>query len=155
MMNRTEKISLCNRFMDRVAYLLDPYFELMDSCNQDISRYLIPSGSRSEVSYYGKPDMSLRFSDHWNWFSSLKKCNDPNYVQCRSLDMPWVRKREDPEMATQPRYGIQVCIYEKATGCYHHVYGDKFNRHTRKWTWIETDPVRLATDIMMKLGLEV
>ena len=144
-MTRAKKLAKCTDFMNCVAYLLKDSYEMLPSCNHDISQYLIPIGTKNELSYYEKPDRSLRFSDHWNWFASKKRCSDLTLVQCRSLDIPWVRKREEPEAATKPRYGIQVCIYDAKTKCYHHVYGDKFDRHTRKWTWIEADPVNLAT----------
>ena len=155
MLNRERKIELCNDFLNRVAYLLGYHYELLPSCNHDISRYLIPSGSKSELSYYGKPHMSLRFSDHWNWFASDKKCSDPNLVQCRSMDMPWARHREMADKSTKPRYGFQVAIYDKTTGCYYHVYGEKFDRQTKTWSWVENDPAKVAADIMRHFGWEV
>lgn len=155
MLNRQQKIEKCQVFLARLAYLLGYHYELLPSCNHDFSRYLIPSGSKNELSYYGKPDMSFRLSDHWNWYSSLTKCSDPGMVQCRSLDMPWVRKREKEGKATEPRYGIQVALFDAATGCYHHVFGEKFNRKTKTWSWVEGDPVAVATDIMQKRGIAV
>ena len=148
-LSKEEKLILCGNFICSLAYMLGPSYELMPSCNNDVSRYLIPAGTKDEVSYYGKPDKSFRFSDHWNWFSSNKKCTDENMVQCRSLDMPWVRRREQPGKATKPRFGIQVCIYDAATKCYHHVFGDKFDRKTKIWTWIDdVDIVKLTNDIL-------
>ena len=134
------KKDACSNFFNKLSTLLSDTYEVLESCNQDFSRYLIPHGTSDQVTYHGKPLKSFRISDHWNWFSNLRKCPDPNYVQCRSLDMPWCRKREkgDP-MATKPRFGIQVCI-QLEDGCYHHVYGDKFNRKTKTWKWIETRP---------------
>ena len=63
----------CRNFINAVDYYLEDY-EIMDSCNHDASQYLIPKGTEHLVTYYGKPDASLRFSDHWNWFASSKRC---------------------------------------------------------------------------------
>ena len=149
--SKLEKLTLCGNFIASLAYLLWPRYELLPSCNRDISRYLIPVGTKPELSYYGKPDKSFRFSDHWNWYSSAKKCADETIVQCRSLDMPWTRQREEPGKATKPRYGIQVCIYSAADGCYHHVYGDKFDRKAKTWAWVDdVDIVKLSEDILRR-----
>ena len=134
------KKNACSDFFDKLSGLLSENYEVLGSCNKDFSRYLIPKGTANQVTYYGKPVKSFRISDHWNWFSNLKKCSDPNYVQCRSLDMPWCRKREEGSFfATKPRFGAQVCI-QLEDGCYHHVYGDRFDRATKTWKWIETSP---------------
>lgn len=148
-LSKLEKIIKCANFIESLACLLGPKYVLVPSCNQDISRYLIPAGSESELSYYGKPDKSFRFSDHWNWYSSTYKCTDETMVQCKSLDIPWARKREEPGKATKPRYGLQVCVYSAADGCYHHIYGDKFDRKTKTWTWVDdVDIVKLSKDIL-------
>lgn len=138
-MNIDEKKSACTKFFNELSSILYGSYEVIESCNQDFSRYLVPIGTSDQVTYYGKPMKSFRISDHWNWFSNLKKCNDPHYVQCRSFDMPWCRKREDGcPMATKPRFGIQVCIH--LDDGYHHVFGDKFDRKTKTWSWIESTP---------------
>lgn len=138
-LEKKAKMEACNRFFDRLGELLNGRYITVGSCNVDFSRYLVPIGTESEITYHGKPLNSFRVSDHWNWFSNLKKCGDPNYVQCRSLDMPWCRKRIAPGKASEPRFGIQVCI-QLEDGCYHHVYGDRFDRKTRTWEWIEATP---------------
>lgn len=143
-----EKMAACAEFVNKVAEVLGESYELVGSCNRDASLYLIPKGTIDQLSYYGKPDRSLRFSDHWNWLSNLKKCKDPNMVQCRSLDMPWCRRREEPGKATKPRFGVQVCLYDDSTKCYHHVFGDKFDRKAKTWTWIESDPSMLAVQML-------
>lgn len=150
-LSRNEKLIRCGNFIASLAYLLGPRYDFLPSCNQDISRYLIPAGSKHELSYYGKPDKSFRFSDHWNWYASTKKCTDETLVQCRSLDMPWVRRREEPGKATKPRYGVQVCMYDASTRCYRHIYGDKFDRKTKTWTWVDdVDIVKLSEDILRR-----
>ena len=134
-----EKYAKCNEFLERLSELLQDTYEPLKSCNEDLSWYLVPKGTKDQVTYYGKPVSSFRVSDHWNWFSSTKKCKDENYVQCRSLDMPWARHREEKGKATKPRFGIQVCI-QGIDGCYHHVFGDKFDRKKRIWEWVECSP---------------
>ncbi len=133
-MTRKEKETACIEFFNALADALKETYEVVASCNNDISAYLIPKGSIDKLSYYGKPELSFRVSDHWNWFSNLKKCDIPNYVQCMSMDMPWARRREEESKSTKPRYGIQVAIFGK-DGRYHHVYGEKFDRRTKEWSW--------------------
>lgn len=134
---KEDKLRLCREFMRDVALLKFDTYDLIGSCNKDTSLYLIPHGTIDQLTYYSKPNLSLRFSDHWNWYSSTKKCDDERLVQCRSLDIPWARRREEPGKATKPRYGIQVAIYDAKDECYHHVYGDKFDRKTKTWHWCE------------------
>lgn len=148
-MEKLEKLILCGNFISSLAYMLYPCYELLPSCNHDISRYLIPEGTRSEVTYYGKPDKSFRFSDHWNWYTSSKKCDDETIIQCKSIDMPWTRRRAEPGKATKPIYGIQVAMYDATRGCYHHIYGEKFDRKTKTWTWDDSINInKLAEDIL-------
>ena len=132
----------CNQFFDELAGLLSSTYELVGSCNQDFSRYLVPNGTVPEITYHSKPAYSFRISDHWNWWANLKKCKDENYVQCRSLDMPWVGQRKAPGMASEPRKGFQVAFCDK-DGIYHHVFGEKFDRQTRTWSWVENDPAEI------------
>lgn len=147
--SKLEKLIKCGNFISSLAYMLGPKYEFLPSCNQDISRYLVPAGTKDQITYYGKPDKSFRFSDHWNWYSSSKKCTDETMVRCRSLDMPWTRKREEPGKATKPRYGIQVCMFDAKSGCYHHIYGEKFDRKTKTWTWVDNvNILELVSDIL-------
>lgn len=137
-MNRKEKMEICARFFEALSEALSDTHEAIGSCNHDSSVYLIPKGTEDQASYYGKPQNSFRISDHWNWYSSLKKCKIPAYVQCCSVDMPWARCREEEGMASRPVHGIQVAVYGKDKR-YHHVCGDKFDRKTRSWVWDEGD----------------
>ena len=98
--------------------------------------YLFPNGTRDDISYYGKPDKSLRFSYHWNWYTNLDKCSDPTYIQCNSVDMPVARDRNEVYESSKPRYGYQVAFYGPDKK-YHCIYGEKFDRRTREWVWIE------------------
>lgn len=135
-MTRSDMKGRCFEFFSSLANSLSDSYELVGSYNKDVSVYLIPTGTIDELSYYGKPKLSFRVSDHWNWYSNLKKCKDKTRVQCRSMDMPWARHREDEQCATKPRYGWQVAVYGN-DGVYHHVFGEKFNRKTKEWSWEE------------------
>ena len=140
-----DKMIECRKFLDALADILGEGFSLIASCNRDLSAYLVPKGTEKEISYYGKPVGSFRISDHWNWLSSLKRCSDPDMVQCRSLDIPWRRKRDpqNPTAATKPWVGVQVAYYG-ADGCYHCVFGEKFDRQTKTWSWVENTPEDVA-----------
>lgn len=133
-MTRDEKMELCIAYFERLAEELKDTHVVVGSCNKDASAYLVPKGTEDQISYYGKPEDSYRISDHWNWFSNVKKCKDEHYVQCLNTDIPWTRLREEPGMATKPRYGIQVAYYGKDRK-YHGIFGDLFNRKTKTWAW--------------------
>ena len=133
-MTKNEKKMACLDFFKQLAKELKEY-EIIGSCNNDDSMYLIPNGTSDQISYYGKPALSFRISDHWNWLSNTKKCSDRYHVQCHSVDMPRNRCRmHDDEKATKPRYGWQIAFYD-TDGLYHHVFGEKFDRWNHEWTW--------------------
>lgn len=139
-MNKAEKMAKCTEFFNSLVSLLSETYTEMGSCNKDFSRYLVPKGTEHLVTYYGKPSQSFRISDHWNWYSSINKCCQPKMIQCFSHDMPWPRMRNKfSEEATKPRFGIQVSFYGK-DGLYHCVYGERYDRKTKEWSWIETNP---------------
>lgn len=143
-----EKFNKCWDFFNELSYLLSEQYEIVKSCNQDLSRYLIPKGTIDELTYTGKPIKSFRLSDHWNWYSNLKKCPDENYIQCFSTGAPNAKRRTEPGKATSPVTAIQVCLYCK-DGKYRCVYGERFNKNTKQWEWIESDP----KDIINRYGL--
>lgn len=144
---RNRDLKACEKFLREVQRILDGRYEIVGSCNRDISKYLIPIGTEKQITYYGKPELSFRISDHWNWYSNTKKCRDASYVQCESADMPLARERTD-ERATNPRKGLQVAI-QGTDGKYHHVFGYKWNSETEEFCWIKNDPM----DICRKWGL--
>ena len=138
-MTKNEKKRLCLDYMNLLAKEFSNQYELVGSCNKDVSVYLIPNGTINELSYYGKPKLSFRVSDHWNWFSNVKKCKDRYHVQCQSVDMPRPRCRlHDDDSATKPRFGWQVAIYGN-DGLYHHVFGERFDRKNHEWVWEQKD----------------
>lgn len=144
------KIDLCNQFIDKLAELLGDKYEMVASCNRDLSRYLIPAGTKDQITYYGKPANSFRVSDHWSWFSSLKKCSVRNYIQCysRDLPVPKARPRNNPDGATKAVRGTQVAV-QTEDGTYRCVFGDKYDRTRHRWTWVEADP----KEVIALLGL--
>ena len=139
---------LCTKFFDELVSLLDGEYELVQSCNGDFSRYLVPVGTSDQISYYGKPNKSFRISDHWSWYSNLTKCENPNYIQCLNTDLPWVQPRKD-DKATRPIRAYQVALIGP-DGKYHSVYGETYNKNRHKWSWKNADPKDVA-----KMVLEV
>ena len=137
------KMDECDEFFDKLADILGDRYEILPSCNKDLSRYLVPKGTGDQVTYYGKPEFSFRVSDHWNWYSNLEKCSDERYIQCYSMDMPSPRPRPAPGVGTNAINGYQVAI--QLHGRYHHVFGDRYNRKIRRWEYVDyTDPEQIA-----------
>ena len=133
----------CEMFFYALAEELEGY-ELVKSCNQDCSAYLVPIGTAHEITYSSKPARSFRISDHWNWYANLKKCANERYIQCWSVDLPYPKKRDDSGRATRPVQAIQVAITDEK-GKYHVIFGQKFDKRHRKWMWIDADPKEIAT----------
>ena len=150
------KTVLCLNFYNELINRLSDKYELMASSNQhatlpvlesldDIlnyntrfySSYLIPKGTADQISYYGKPIGSFRFSDHWNWYSNVNKCSDLKEIQCFSVDIPWPRQRMGYGRPSKPRFATQVAFYGKDLK-YHVIFGEKFNRKTKEWEFVTT-----------------
>lgn len=138
-MNKKEKMQACLRFFYALAGMLTGDYEVVKSCNQDHSAYLVPLGTSEDITYYSKPDKSFRVSDHWNWYANVKKCENENYIQCWSVDLPFPRKREQDGKATEPRFAAQVAMIGN-DGKYHVVFGEKFDRKTKQWLWVDSTP---------------
>lgn len=146
---RSQMMNDCMKFFERLAEILKLEYEVIGSCNQDVSMYLIPKGTEALITYYSKPDMSFRISDHWNWRANLKKCDNPRYIQCLNVDLPWAKSRPEEGKASKPIFGCQVAMIGD-DGKYHHVYGERFDRKTKKWTWVENNPETIAESILNK-----
>lgn len=146
-MTRTEMIQSCKEFFNTLSDVLSSTHEVIGSCNQDISQYLIPIGTIDRLTYYSKPSNSFRISDHWNWYSSFRKCKEEHYIQCYTRDLPWTKRREGYGKASKPIYGICVCVLG-GDGIYHVVYGERFDRKNKKWDWVESDPADIAEMVM-------
>ena len=142
-MLKDEKITKCNGFFEELVKALDNKYSVIGSCNEDLSRYLVPVGTESSITYYDKPRKSFRISDHWNWYANLNKCQREHYVQCLNIDLPRAKNRTEPGKASKPVYGIQVALTDEK-GIYHVVYGEKYNKLSHQWEWIENDAEAIA-----------
>ena len=136
--NRSDFIK-CRNFFNEVAELLSDEYQVVASCNRDLSAYLVPKGTKNEITYQSKPACSLRVSDHWNWYSNIKKCSQEDYIQCHSVDLPDPRKRNAPGKASNPIEATQVCLIYP-DGKYHCVFGRFYDRKSQKWKWMTADP---------------
>lgn len=143
-----EKKEACVKYFDELANLLNGSYEVVSSCNNEHfrSRYLIKNGTVDELTYESKPMFSFRISDHWNWYSSTKKCTDHDYIQCFTTDMPRVKKRETENGASKPVFGVCVAFFDEDKK-YHVIFGEKFDRRTKKWSWVNTSPIDIANSI--------
>lgn len=133
-MTFSEKKALCIDYFNNLYEKLCLTHELVISCNDDISMYLVPKGTKNQITYSSKPVDSYRVSDHWNWFANLKKCPYEKYVQCFNVDLPKAKPRTEEGKASKPVYGIQVAYFGKDQK-YHHVFGEKFDRTNGKWVF--------------------
>ena len=139
-MKKNEKdLFACQEFFDKLAALLHESYEIVGSCNADNSQYLVPNGTADRITYTSKPISSFRVSDHWNWYSNLKKCPNENYIQCFSLDAPWPKRRLATGKASMPIFCSQVAFVGD-DGKYHVVYGEKFDHKTKTWSWVDSTP---------------
>lgn len=115
---------LCNAYSD---------YSEMGSCNKDYSRYLVPNGTESEVTYHGKPLNSFRISDHWNWISPRKA---PGEIQC-----PLWSERNFPAK-TKPLTRIGIFVFDGKYYCF--VCGERKIKH--EWIWDCPDNIHVLMD---------
>lgn len=134
--NFDTQYELCMLFFNELAALLNDSYTVVGSCNQDRSAYLVPKGSENDISYHGKPAFSFRISDHWNWKSNLKKNKNERYIQCFTRDLPRSKPRNGEGKSSNPIWANSVCYFDDDNE-YHVLYGEKFDRKTKKWTWVE------------------
>ena len=146
------KMEKCELFFDSLRMLLWDSYNLVESCNADKSKYLVPAGTENQISYYGKPVGSFRISDHWNWYANIKKCGIEDYIQCNSIDLPFPNDREGKGLPSKPIYAFQVAVMGW-DGNYHHVYGDVYDRDTGKTTFVETDPLDIVDGVIKRYGI--
>ena len=148
-MEEKYKFKNCRRYFDELAMHLKPLgYVVIPSCNGDLSAYLVPAGTEDQVTYHSKPEFSFRVSDHWNWYANIKKCSDPNYVQCFCFDVVAPRRRDPirPEMATKPRDACLVAFYGK-DHTYHCIYGDAWEWPEKKYVW-RKEPIMKIVDMI-------
>ena len=148
--DKDEKMARCQEFFRKLAELLQGSHVVMDSCNKDLSQYLVPIGTEDQVTYYGKPVGSVRVSDHWTWYTNLNKCCYPGYIQCYSVDTPYARPRDPkyPQLATKGRMAYQVCYYGRDKK-YHCVYGEKWDKKQKTWNWVEASPEEVVRNLRL------
>lgn len=146
-----EKKDYCKKFFEELSEKLKDTHVVVKSCNADESAYLIPKGTEDQITYYGKPDCSFRISDHWNWYSNTKKCNDPNYIQCMNVDLNVMAKnRKGPGLASDPYWAWCVGIYFEKDGVYHTMVGEFYNPVTEKQEFIEFEDLDTWIPIFKK-----
>ena len=148
-MTINQKNDSCKAFFDALVSILGDRYEMLRSCNQDMSAYLCPSGTSGEVTYHSKPEESFRISDHWNWYANTNKCSDPRYIQCYCADLPWARRRLEPNKPTRPIMASCVSLFRN--GKYHVIYGERFDRKTKTWSWVETSPEEALSKLKIEL----
>lgn len=148
-MDKNEMMTKCREFFSELSELLCNAYEIVGSCNEDLSAYLIPLGTSDQITYTSKPDKSFRISDHWNWYANVNKCTNERYVQCLSVDMPFAKKRKAPGAPSSPWWGCQVAFIGD-DGKYHAVYGEIYDKKTKTWLWKETS----AKDVIKLLQID-
>lgn len=144
-LSREEKLAKCQAFMAKLYERLEGY-ECDQSPYSNESSYCIPFGTNEENSFYSKPMHSFRCSSHWNWYANLRKCSVPNYIQCNNVDVPWARQRIESGKASQPVTAYQVAFFGDDKR-FHCVYGEKFDRKTKSWQWIESSVDEVLEDL--------
>jgi len=147
MKNKREKIEACIKFYEELSEKLFGKYTTLASCNNDISSYLCIKGTESEVTYYSKPELSFRISDHWNWYANLKRCDKDYYIQCYSPYLPYPKQREEPGKAGKPVHAISVMIFKNNK--YYPVYGEIWKRNGKHWSWVENS----VDDVISKYNL--
>ncbi len=134
-----QKFVMCRKFFNELSRLLSDEYQIISSCNRDLSAYLVPKGTKKEITYHSKPACSLRVSDHWNWYSNVKKCPQEDYIQCHSVDLPGPLSRNAYGKASDPIKAPQVCLIYP-DGKYHCVFGRFFDKKDNKWKWMTANP---------------
>lgn len=130
-----KKEELCREFFKRLTDHLSETHECVGSCNKDKTLYLIPKGTVGDLSYYGKPENSYRFSDHWTWYANVRKCENEKYIQCWCKDMPGPRERVAPGKPSRPIRGIAVAKTDEE-GNYRVIFGEYFDKGRKQWCFL-------------------
>ena len=148
-----EKQNKCIKYFNELCGLLSETHEVM--INKSTDMYLVPKGTKNQITYYGKPLYSFRYSNKWNWFTD--RCKNQNHAQCYSKDLP--RPHHDDEFAGKGPGGaiLAHCVgYYGDDKSYHVVYGEKYDRETRTWSWVESSPLDVISELIYtKISFEV
>jgi len=141
-----DKMTECLNFFEELSDLMRDTHEVVGSCNQDLSAYLIPEGAKAEITYHSKPAFSFRVSDHWNWYANVKKCANERYVQCLCVDLPYARPRKYEGGASSPIRAASVCAIGE-DGKYHVIFGEAWDKKKKEWRWIYRDARQYLCEI--------
>lgn len=102
--------------MEKILELFEKFVEMnpemnrVASCNADISAYLVRPGTEDQITYTGKPQASLRVSDHWSWYANVKKCHYTEVVQCPLRGItPYARNGEG--LPSRPQFCKAIALY--------------------------------------------
>ena len=137
-MTTEEKKNYCKKFFEELAEKLSETHVVVRSCNNDESAYLVPKGTEDQISYYGKPENSFRISDHWNWYSNIKKNENVDYIQCYNADLGVKAKRRNgPGLASNPFWAWCVCVFKN--GKYHTMVGEYYNKYNDEQVFVQCD----------------
>jgi len=145
-----QQLENCTRFFNAVAELLkDTHVVVASRSKKWPSACLVEKGQENQVTYYGKPVNSLRVGPNWNWRAGLDRCSNPDYIQCVTPDLPYVKQRpkDHPEWASPPVWGNMVA-YFSTDNKYHCVFGEKYDKEEKQWIWVEAIPEKVAEMIL-------
>ena len=138
------QMAKCMQFFDDLSDILtkDGSYEVKLSANPKIrscSKCLIPTGTKDQLTYHGKPPHSFRVAYEWNWYANLNKDCRVDYIQCETDDLPRAKKRIGEGLASKQINAVSVGYFGDDQK-YHVIYGEKFDRKTKTWSWVEADP---------------
>lgn len=135
-----EKKAKCREYFNSLREILKETHEVQSNKTRDNhpDKYLFPKGKRSEITYSSKPKDSFRFSSKWNFYKNGKG-EDLEEVQCYSEDFPNAHTDSKGIGPQGSVLAYSVCFYGD-DGHYHVVYGERYNRKTGKWDWVESSP---------------
>ena len=144
----------CIQFFNIVAAQLKDTHVVVESKSKKWPSFcLVEKGQERQVSYYGKPVNSLRVAPNWNWRAGLDRCSNPKYIQCVTPDLPFARRRpaEHPEWSSMPIFGNMVGYFD-TDNKYHCIFGEKYDRETKEWSWVNgISPLQMARIIKTKM----
>ena len=157
-----EQAEACIQFFTKLSELLSDDYEMINSGSREFmiihkhkfgelfrisDHYLIPFGTKSQITYYNKPHWSFRISDHWNWFDTVDKCNQKNNIQCFNVDLPRTKRYVKDNERSVPISAFQVALYGNHNDeAYHCVYGAYKDKNTHKWCWMEKTPEEVISE---------
>lgn len=147
-----KQLDSCFEFFDLVAEELKDIYEVVPGKSKQFkSACLVPKGTASQVTYYGKPLYSLRVASNWNWRAGLDRCSVEKHIQCVTPDLPYVKPRpkDHPDWSSPPVFGNMVAIFDSDRK-YHCLFGEKYNKDNKTWTWMVNTPKRVAAMVREK-----